>query len=207
MNRMCAAITAIVVTIIMLAASPAAAAHASNVPARASASAASVRVAQEVRNLLKHNPGAVQISQNAIRYKGSIMGVGPSKPSGAGSAGAIVPDSASGVCPADWLCLFVNAGFVLVPGVPSGDEWIDFYSCNVNYNLTNYHMPNGTSWADQTSAIDYPGSADGHVARFNHKGDWWLSLYRDHYLANLTLNGGPNPQGNSNDWITGLYVC
>jgi hypothetical protein len=156
-------------------------------------------IARRVRRLLKYNPGARQISFNAVRYKGAILGV-----SVPGQSRSSVLGSESGFCPDDYLCLFWDAnwgqGTLAV-------IWIKFYNCNVNYDLYNYRINEGVSWADETSSIDYPGSADGHEAKFNHDGDWWLYLYRDHYLADLVYNGGPNPQHNSNDWITGLYVC
>jgi len=169
----------------------------------ASPSAAQDRawVAQQVRGLLRYNPGASQISPDAVRYRGAILGV--SSPGAPRSAG---PQSVSGVCPGTYLCLFWDSNFDI--GDPSTHfYWIKFYNCGVNYNLYDYRISASQTWADETSSIDYPGSADGHVAKFNHDGDWWFTLYRDHYLANLTLDGGPSPHGNSNDWITGLYAC
>jgi hypothetical protein len=157
-------------------------------------------LAQQVGDLMKNNPGARQVSPDSVRYKGAILGVTPPWQRNSAS-----PDSASGVCPNNWLCLFWNTEFVSNPWDPG--SWIKFYSCGINYNLTNYKLSGGFTWANETSSIDYPGSADGHEAKFNHDGDRWLYLYRDHYLANLTKNGGPSPRGNSNDWITGLYVC
>jgi hypothetical protein len=158
-------------------------------------------IAQQVRGLIRYNPGAVQISPNAVRYKGAILGVT------LGQSRSARPDSESGVCPNNYVCLFQNIDFNINGGRFIG-AWIDFYNCNVNYNLYNYILPSGGgTWADQASSIDYPGSANGHEAKFNHDGNWWLYLYRDHYLRNLTLNGGPNPRHNSNDWITGLYAC
>jgi hypothetical protein len=176
-------------------------AHAAGVTRTAGPSASQDRalIARQVRNLLKYNPGARQISSDAVRYKGAILGV-----TVRGQSRFSPQASESGFCPDDYLCLFWDASFgqgVLI------EKWIKFYNCGVNYNLYNYKINQGVSWADETSSIDYPGSADGHEAKFNHDGDWWLYLYRDHYLANLTLNGGPSPHHNSNDWITGLYVC
>jgi hypothetical protein len=158
-------------------------------------------VAGQVRALLKSNPGAVQISPNAVRFKGAVLGV-----TALGRSRSARPHSVSGVCPGNYLCLFWDINFDI--GDPSTHfYWIKFYNCGVNYNLYNYRINTGLTWADQASSIDYPGSANGHEAKFNHDGNWWLGLYRDHYLANLTLDGGPSPRGNSNDWITGLYAC
>jgi hypothetical protein len=176
--------------------------HAAGVTRTAKPSASQDRalIARQVRNLLKYNPGASQISSDAVRYKGAILGV--SLPRQSGSAG---PDSESGVCPNNYVCLFQNINF---NGSPFVGDWIAFNKCNVNYNLYNYVMSNGGStWADQASSIDYPGSPSYNEAKFNHDGNWWLYLYRDHYLRNLVQDGGPNPHGNSNDWITGLYAC
>jgi hypothetical protein len=162
------------------------------------ASQAKAWVARQVRGLLKDNPGARQISSNAVRYKGAILGVTPPR-----QPGSAAPYSASQVCPGDYLCLFWDIDF---NGYSIDSYWIKFYNCGVNYNLY-YYRSQGVSWANQASSIDYPGTANGHIAKFNHNGNWWLQLYRDHYLRDLTLNGGPNPHGNSNDWITGLYAC
>jgi hypothetical protein len=159
-------------------------------------------VARQVRGLLRYNPGATQISANAVRYKGAILGV-----TVPGQSGSFAPNSASEICPDNWVCLFQDKDFNRNE-VDYGN-WIKFYNCGVNYNLFHYVLPSGggSTWANQASSIDYPGSASSHEAKFNHDGNWWLYLYRDHYLRNLTLDGGPNPHGNSNDWITGLYAC
>jgi hypothetical protein len=188
------------------------AAHAAAGPAQtASAAATAVPssiqarawVAQQVRNLLKYNHGARQISFNAVRYKGAILGV--TIPRQAASAG---PDSISGLCPNTYVCLFENVNFNTIEGGGQRGSWIGFNQCGVNFNLYNYYMAEGGgSWANQASSIDYPGTATSAEAKFNHDGNWWLYLYRDHYLRNLTLNGGPSPHHNSNDWITGLYAC
>jgi hypothetical protein len=159
-------------------------------------------VARQVRGLLRYNPGAVQISSNAVRYKGAILGV-----TVPGQSRAVTPDSVSGLCPNNWVCLFWDKDFNITFGGRRSGPWIKFYNCGVNYNLYNYKIGTGVSWADEASSIDYPGSASGNEAKFNHDGNWWLYLYRDHYLRDLTLDGGPNPHGNSNDWITGLYAC
>jgi hypothetical protein len=174
------------------------------IPASAAPSASQDKawVARQVRGLLKYNPGATQISPNAVRYKGAILGV-----TVPGQPGSVAPDSVSGLCPNDWVCLFWDENFNITFGGRQAGPWIKFYNCGVNYNLFNYKIGTGTSWADEASSIDYPGSASSHEAKFNHDGNWWLYLYRDHYLRNLTLDGGPNPHGNSNDWITGLYAC
>jgi hypothetical protein len=202
MIRKIAAVAAIALAGALGLGSQAALAASANAPAaRATASQDRAWVTAQVRGLLKYNPGARQISSNAVRYKGAVLGVG--RPGGSRSAG---PNSESGVCPGDYLCLFWDINFD--EGDPSTHfYWIKFYDCGVNYDLYNYKLSTGLSWADQASSIDYPGSADGHLAKFNHDGDWWFTLYRDHYLANLTLDGGPNPKGSSNDWITGLYAC
>jgi hypothetical protein len=160
-------------------------------------------VAQQVRNLLKYNHGARQISFNAVRYKGATLGVTIPRHSGAAWTNSI-----SGECPNDHVCLFENVNFNTIFGGAQPGSWIGFSQCDVNFNLYNYYMSEGGGvWADQASSIDYPGTSTSAEAKFNHDGDWWLYLYRDHYLRNLTLNGGPNPQHNSNDWITGLYAC
>jgi len=165
-----------------------------------SAQAARAVVASEVRTLLKVNPGARQVSPDSVAYKGAILGA-----SLQARHGSVTPDSRSGVCPNAYVCLFWNYDFGQeTAGVT---PWIKFSGCGVNYDLYNYHVSTSQTWADETSSIDYPGSNDGREAKFNHDGDWWLYLYRDHYLSNLALNGGPSPQHNSNDWITGLYVC
>jgi hypothetical protein len=202
MIRKIAAVAAIAVASALGLGAQAALAAPAHAPAAGpTASQARAWVAAQVRGLLKYNPGAKQISSNAVRYKGAVLGVG--RP---GQSRSATPNSESGVCPGDNLCLFWDINFD--EGDPSTHfYWIKFYNCNVNYNLYNYRLSTGLSWADQASSIDYPGSADGHLAKFNHDGNWWFTLYRDHYLANLTLDGGPSPKGNSNDWITGLYAC
>jgi hypothetical protein len=200
MIRKIAVVAAIALTGMLGAGSQAALAGAT--PAHRPAAAGRAWVARQVHGLLKHNPGAVQISPNAVRYKGAILGV--TMPGQSRAA----PDSASEVCPDNWVCLFQDVRFNMGDFPPRNSNWIKFYNCGVNYNLFKYFMPSGgAAWANQASSIDYPGSANGHEAKFNHNGNWWLYLYRDHYLRNLTLNGGPNPQHNSNDWITGLYAC
>jgi hypothetical protein len=164
-------------------------------------SATAVIAAQRIRDLIRDNPGAQQISPTSVRYKAAILGF--TMP---GQRSAASPASESEICPDDWLCLFQDVNFNYW-GYDSPTYWIKFYSCGVNFNLTRYNLTSSESWADRASSIDYPGSADGHEAKFNHDGDQWLYLYRDHYLKNLTDDGGPSPHGNSNDWITGLYVC
>jgi hypothetical protein len=171
-------------------------------------------VAQQVRGLLKANPGATQISSDAVRYKGAIIGVTPTEQSssattGSATTGSATPNSESGICPANYVCLFTNSDFQF--GL-LGEDWIDFYTCGDFYNLNDYswvynEFGDTHTFADVTSSIDYPGTSIQHFATFSHNGDSWLKLQRGHYLADLTKNPGPNPQGNSNDWITGLYAC
>jgi len=159
-------------------------------------------IAQQVRGLLKYNHGATQVASNAVRYKGAILGV-----SLLGASRSFGPESESGVCPNNYVCLFQNDNFNENGGRFIG-AWIDFYKCDVNYDLYDYTLPSGGgSWGDQASSIDYPGSPSSNEAKFNHDGNWWLYLYRDHYLRDLATDGGPSPHGNSNDWITGLYAC
>ena len=84
------------------------------------ASQAKAWVARQVRGLLKDNPGARQISSNAVRYKGAILGVTPPR-----QPGSAAPYSASQVCPGDYLCLFWDIDF---NGYSIDSYWIKFYN-------------------------------------------------------------------------------
>ncbi len=141
--------------------------------------------------MLIANPGARQISSHAIQVRGAIMGVGPKR------TGRGTPESASGYCHAGDLCLFIAANF--------GTPYIYFYQCNVTYNLYNYSLGGGETWADVTSSIDNP-QTPGVTSYFYHSSTYLFTLAATHYLKDLANDPGPH-NGSMNDWITKVKAC
>jgi hypothetical protein len=167
------------------------------------APAAATTLAQQVHGLLVHNPGAVQISPDSVELPGQGIVLGVADPS-PHSGAAVTPDSASGVCPAQWVCLFKDSAF--------RGGFVKFFNCGTWFNLSNYFMSNGSSWANQASSIDNPQSG-GVVSFFRHgSGGTQLQLNAGHYLTNLQSDSGPNPNPGANhntwnDWITQVHAC
>ena len=153
-------------------------------------------VAQQVRGLLAHNPGAKQVSASAVQVRGAIIGIST------GPAGRAVPHSASGWCSGGDVCLFRDQNF---NGDSSSNYYISFYQCGIKYNLWNYHMSNGVAWGDQASSIDNPqyGSV---TSRFYHGSSLLFTLAAGHYLKDLANDTGPH-NGSMNDWITYVTAC
>jgi hypothetical protein len=161
-------------------------------------------VAAQVRDAVARNPGARQISANAVELKpGVVMSIVPKT--------AVTPLSASG-CLQKHLCLFRAANFY-----PTDAYWyLVFYDCGLE-NLGDWSMRDGTRWNDQVSSIDNPQSG-GVVSRFynyNGRGDPMnlandtelLSLPSGHYLKNLAWDKSEDGSGSPNDWIDVVKVC
>ncbi|HEY6798770.1 MAG TPA: peptidase inhibitor family I36 protein [Kineosporiaceae bacterium] len=148
---------------------------------------ASVPVATEVRGLLAHNAGSVQINSDTVR-----LSDGSTITAFAVDARA-VPNSASTRCPGGHLCLFANSNW-------GGDQWTSSASSCAAVNLFDYFMGNGKSWADQASSIDNPLPRPSGQAEFFHNNRAIAFLSPGHYLRNLATDG-------YNDYIESLYPC
>ncbi|MFN2592571.1 MAG: peptidase inhibitor family I36 protein [Candidatus Dormibacteria bacterium] len=154
---------------------------------------ASAAVAQQVRGLLAHNAGSIQVSADAIRLSDG------STNTAFAPSGGMIPDSASGRCPGGHLCLFVNSNW-------GGDQWTSSATSCGFVNLSGYFLSNGSPWTNQASSIDNPEPRPGGSARFYHNGAFMLALQHGHYLRDLSQDSSATG-GNANDKIDTLYPC
>ncbi|MDX3581262.1 peptidase inhibitor family I36 protein [Streptomyces europaeiscabiei] len=103
--------------------------------ASASARTADTRLERQVEGLLRHNEGAERVAKDRVRLAPGVeMSVVPSTRAAA---------DGTGDCRTGYACVWQHRD--------ATGYRLDFYNYG-SYTLSNYRMPDGTSWQDQVSS-------------------------------------------------------
>lgn len=127
------------------------------------ASAAQLRVEQQVAGLLKHNPGAHRLDATSVEIADGVVVTVPA--AGAkltGKAAADIPL----VCAVGWSCYWEHSFF--------HGERISFYTCN-SRDLSKLYMSSGRPWNDQISSVGN-NQQFSSVLLYNWVGRWDLKM-------------------------------